>query len=70
MTNKVQSMLTFTLAVVVLSLLVDRGIQPAHAQECATRYDVVTSAENVIQRVLYCMDGSSVDGTLSTYCNS
>ena len=70
MTNKVQSMLTFTLAVAVLSLLVDRGIEPAYAQDCATRYDVESAADRVIDRVLFCIDGSSVDGSLSTYCNS
>lgn len=70
MTTKVQSMLTFVLAIAVLGLLVDRGIEPAYAQDCATRYDVESAADRVIDRVLYCIDGSSVDGNLSTYCNS
>ena len=70
MANKVQSMLTFVLTLAVLTLLVDKGIEPAQAQECATSYDVASQADRVINRVLYCIDGSSVDGSLSTYCNS
>ena len=40
----------------------------AQAQNCASQDDVEEQAR-VIQRVLYCIDGSSVDGRLSTFCN-
>ena len=35
MTNKAQTMLTIALTVAVSSLLVDRTIEPARAQDCA-----------------------------------
>ena len=62
-------MLTIALTAAVLTLLVDKVIEPAQAQNCASQRDVEDAADRVIQRVLYCIDGSSVDGRLSTYCN-
>ena len=62
-------MLTIALTAAVLTLLVDKVIEPAQAQNCASQDDVEEQADRVIQRVLYCIDGSSVDGRLSTFCN-
>lgn len=71
MTNKTQTMLTIALTVAVSALLVDRIIEPAQAQDCASRYDIKREADRVIKRVLYCIDGGSTDGgRLVTYCNS
>ena len=69
MNKKIQSMLTIALTAAVLTLLVDKVIEPAQAQNCASQDDVEEQADRVIQRVLYCIDGSSVDGRLSTFCN-
>jgi hypothetical protein len=69
MNNKIQSMLTIALTAAVLTLLVDKVSEPAQAQNCASQDDVEEQADRVIQRVLYCIDGSSVDGRLSTFCN-
>ena len=66
-----QSILTAVLAVAVTVLVVDRTIEPAQAQSCASSWDVEDSASKVISRVLFCMDGSRLSNErLSTYCNS
>ena len=71
MTNKTQTMFTIALTAAVSLLLVDRIIEPAQAQDCASPYDVVAEADRVIKRVLFCIDGGYItDGSLSTYCNS
>lgn len=70
MTSKTQTMLTIALTVAVSALLVDRIIEPAQAQNCASPYVVEDQANRVIKRVLYCMDGASVDGgSIHTACN-
>ena len=54
MTNKAQTMLTIALTVAVSALLLDRIIEPAQAQSCASAYDVMnveTSVEAVGRQV-------------------
>tara|TARA_B100001059_G_C17782899_1_gene555330 strand:- start:91 stop:297 length:207 start_codon:yes stop_codon:yes gene_type:complete len=68
-------MLTIALTVAVSALLVDRIIEPAQAQDCPSSWEigrlVDDAADKVINRVLFCVDGSTVNGnSLSTYCNS
>lgn len=71
MNKKAQSMLTIALTLAVSVLIVDRAIEPANAQDCASSWEVDAAADKVIQRVLYCMDHATVSGgTLITYCNS
>ena len=75
MTNKTQSMLTIALTFAVTVLLVDRIIEPAQAQDCASTWDVVQAVgdaqdriEEIIeeevdrayQRTLFCMNGSGI----------
>ena len=55
MTNKTQSMLTIALTFAVALLLVDRMIEPAQAQNCASGWDVRQQADRVIKKVLTCI---------------
>ena len=47
MTNKTQTMLTIALTVAVSVLLVDRIIEPAQAQDCASPWDVMEVGTDV-----------------------
>jgi hypothetical protein len=47
MTNKAQTMLTIALTAAVSVLLVDRIIEPAQAQNCASPYDVMDVGADV-----------------------
>ena len=61
MTNKAQTTLTIALTFAVSVLMVDRIIEPAQAQNCATNLDVQFEASTVVRRVLECIDGSKVN---------
>jgi len=52
MTNKTQTMLTIALTVAVSGLLVDRTIEPAQAQDCATAYDIESAIGDMRERVM------------------
>ena len=62
MTNKIQSMLTIALTAAVLALLVDRVIEPAQAQDCASTLDVAMKVDMAANRVLSCIDRSVFEG--------
>ena len=62
MTNKIQSMLTIALTAAVLALLVDRVIEPAQAQDCASKLEVAMEVDNAASRVLSCMDRAAFEG--------
>lgn len=47
MTNKAHTMLTIALAVAVTVLLMDKTIEPAQAQSCATTDDLDTAVRNI-----------------------
>lgn len=49
MTNKIQTMLTIALTAAVTVLLVDRIIEPAYAQDCATESSMEDEFEHTIE---------------------
>ena len=74
MTNRVQSMLTVALTFTVIALVADRLIESAQAQDCPSSREAQRQADRVIERVLYCVNGSGIsmngeNGTLYTFCD-
>ena len=49
MTNKAHTMLTIALAVAVTMLLMDKTIEPAQAQSCATTSDLDAAVQKIDQ---------------------
>ena len=64
MTNKTQTMFTIALTAAVSVLLVDRMIEPAQAQMCATSFDISYAVDNaadeIVARVSDCIGKSKV----------
>ena len=77
MTNKIQTTLTIALTAAVTVLLVDRIIEPAYAQDCASSYDVQTSSYEIEQAVskarrdiMDCLLVLNNDTLANAYCRS
>ena len=60
MTNKTQTMLTIALTAAVSILTVDRIIEPAQAQFCASSLDLSEQTNSIVRRVSQCIHGSQV----------
>ena len=60
MTNKAQTMLTTALTAAVAVLMVDRIIEPAQAQMCASSYDLSAQTKSIVRGVSKCIHGSQV----------
>ena len=63
-------MLTTVLAVAVTILVVDRAIEPAHAQDCASSYEVSEAVSNARRDILDCLFVLNDDELADRFCRS
>jgi ABC-type phosphate transport system ATPase subunit len=70
MTNKTQAMLTIALTLAVTVLLVDRIIEPAQAQDCATTYEVEEAVRIARRDILDCLFVINNDTLADRFCRS
>lgn len=70
MTNKTQTMLTIALTAAVSLLLVDRIIEPAQAQDCASSYEVNEAVSSARRDILECLFVLNDDTLADRLCRS
>mgnify|MGYP001189281064 CR=1 FL=1 len=76
MTNKIQTMLTIALTLAVTVLLVDRIIEPAYAQDCATSWELASAVSEIENAIIIwsdtgddCATPTDVESSVMLWCN-
>ena len=74
MTSKSQTMLTIALTFAVSALLVDRIIEPAQAQDCATSWELSDAVSEIKNHIIIfsdtdeCASSSDVEDAVMLWC--